>query len=103
MSRNAAVMREDTADLRAGEVFYSLEDIGEGLLFVWRRGESFIVEYEDQSKIDWLPLEASEVASGTLGTWARVTRENGQAGWVLLEYGHFECLGSLAGDLYCRD
>lgn len=97
------VVREDTSDLRAGEVVYGLEYEGEGFLSIWRRGERASVGYEEQPAIEWDQERASVADLESLGTWARVTRENGQAGWVRLEDGHFECLGSLAGDPDCRD
>ncbi|GAM96978.1 hypothetical protein U91I_00599 [alpha proteobacterium U9-1i] len=97
------VMREDTPNIPAGEVFYSVHDVGEALLLVWLRGEYGIVEYEDQDKIDWRRTDVPEALNETLGTWARVTRENDHTGWVLVVYGQFECLGSLAGDEGCRD
>lgn len=97
------IVREDTSDLRAGEVVYELENVGEGYVAVWRRGEYGEYGSEDLSKVDWDRTETPEATVVTLGTWARVTRESGQAGWVRLEYGYFECLGSLAGDPDCRD
>ncbi len=97
------IVREDTSDLRAGDVVYELQYMGEGFLVVWRRGEYGEYTDEDLSQVDWDRAETPEAIAATLGTWARVERESGQTGWVRLEYGYFECLGSLAGDADCRD
>lgn len=97
------VAREDTADLRTGEVIYVLQDMGEGLVVIWRRGEYTERSYEDVlPHIDLDDVMTTHPLQASLGTWARVRRENGQIGWVAHQ-GQFECTASIVADLDCRD
>lgn len=97
------VVRADALDFRAGEVVYALAYLGEGEISIWRRGAHASVSDYDPVVIDWQQPEPPPAIAATLGTWARIKRGNGQTGWVSLQPGRFECLGSLAGDADCRD
>lgn len=93
------VVRDNTEDLRSGEVIYALGYEGEGFTTIWRRGALGNLEYD--TKVDWEEKPAPPAVQATLGLWARVKRENGEAGWV--HEPRFECMGKLAGDENCRD
>lgn len=103
------VVKTSTETFRAGEIIYALQYEGEGYVTIWRRGAYATLDPEDPVDIAWDERVAPpRDVAGTLGTWVRLRRENGQTGWVRLDLDRdgsdrqFECTGPLAGDADCR-
>ncbi|MGE0046573.1 MAG: hypothetical protein AB7J28_09725 [Hyphomonadaceae bacterium] len=97
------VVRDATREFAAGDVVYRLWYEGEGFTVVWRRGELLSIESEDVEgapSIAWEEPAIDPATQATLGFWARVRSEQGQAGWV--HEPNFECTNELAGDPDCR-
>lgn len=96
---------ERTIRLEAGDVIYVLDSYGEGFHLLWRRGDTWQGEPNDDGdaiRYEW-PSNQQRAAddAASAGWWIEVRRDNGESGWVLGGEG-LGCLGAIDESETCR-
>lgn len=110
------VVKKDMDQLKAGDVIWRLNSLGEGSFDVWRKGE--IVGWTDDGSRDdadpktyggvtWdlsaedaFAKQKADEAKGA-GWWVKLFRANGETGWTQIT-DYFPCSDILAGDPECE-
>ena len=98
------VVLRDDQDLKKGDVVYIIGFQGEGIVDLWRRGETLSWQDEGAAEkvVEWDKDKPNAARDAKLGWWVKLKTAKGTVGWVRDPSG-FECIGQLQGSANCRD